>query len=439
MSSKSCCCFVLLLGCLVFRLEPAAAAEFTLEQAVARAVQANPRLESGRLMLDHARLNVGAAQSVFWPRVALVGNTSRVENLQEVQTYNNDNLTSDTSSMGVRVSLSLFAGFAHLNRLQRARLTAEAEEARLRHTRLQLSVNVQQQFIELLRRRDDLNTAREAETRIRTQLKAAEAFVREGMAPKLNELQNRTELARARQEIIRARNEVRNAEVVLNAMLGFEPDLPVIYKGDLKSLPDAVDCDEQQALDTAARNRPDLVLARKTVDAARKDMYAAAGRFLPTVDAVFDRMRVRKDYESSLYNDYTRDYWSAGLNFSWELFSGGETAFTTMAERKRMQALFKDYEDALSNARTEVVRALLDITAGRERLAAARSGLESAREAYAMADKRYRTRTGTITELLDAQLGLTRADNDVVAALAELHSARARFFYAVGRENPALE
>jgi len=428
-----------LLCCLALVPEPAAAVSFTLEQAVERAVQANPRMESGRLMLEHARLNTGAAQSVFWPRAALVGNASRVENLEEVQTYNSDNLTGETSSVGLRVSLSLFAGFAHLNRLQRARLTAEAEEARLRHTRLQLAVNVQLQFIELLRRRDDLNTAREAEKRLQTQLRAAEAFVREGLAPRLNVLQNRTELARARQEIIRARNEVRNAEVLLNAMLGFKPDLPVIYKGDLKALPDAVEADEQQALDAAARNRPDLLLARKSVDAARKDMYAAAGRFLPTVDAVFERMRARRDYESRQYNDYTRDYWSAGLSFSWELFSGGETAFTTLAERKRMQALFKDYEDALSNARTEVVRALLDIAAGRERLAAARFGLDSAGEAYAVADKRYRTRTGTITELLDAQLGLTRADNDMVAALAEFHAARARFFYAVGRENFALE
>ena len=170
---------------------PRAAETFTMEQAVARAMQANPGVEAKMLLLEQARLNVGVAQSYFWPRVSLVGTTSRVQNYEEVQTYNSDNLTSDNWSKGLRASLSLFAGFAHLNNLQKSRIAVEVEKARHRQARLELGSNVQLQFLQLLKCREDLKSAEEAVARIETQLKAAEAFVKVGMAPYVNVLQNR--------------------------------------------------------------------------------------------------------------------------------------------------------------------------------------------------------------------------------------------------------
>ena len=56
-----------------------------------------------------------------------------------------------------------------------------------------------------------------------------------------------------------------------------------------------------------------------------------------------------------------------------------------------------------------------------------------------MANKRYMTHTGTITDLLDAQLKLTQAETDASQALMEYHSARSKFFYYIGRENVSLE
>ena len=417
---------------------PRAAETFTMEQAVARAMQANPGVEAKMLLLEQARLNVGVAQSYFWPRVSLVGTTSRVQNYEEVQTYNSDNLTSDNWSKGLRASLSLFAGFAHLNNLQKSRIAVEVEKARHRQARLELGSNVQLQFLQLLKCREDLKSAEEAVARIETQLKAAEAFVKVGMAPYVNVLQNRTELSSARQQVIRVNNDIRNAEVQLNRYLGFSPDRPARYVGNLKNFSSNVGYTEEEAVAAAIRQRPDLTLARKSGEGANKDMHIAMGQYLPRVDATYDNMSSSKEYDDKRYQGYTRNYWAAGLNFSWEIFSGGETTFSTLADRKKAQSLQKDYEDAMSGARTDVIRSLLDIKAARELIAASRQGVDAARESYAMANKRYMTNTGTITELLDAQLKLTQAENDASRALTEYHSARVRFFYHIGRENPGL-
>lgn len=418
---------------------PARAETYRLEQAVVHALKVNPAVESKVLLLEQARMNVGVAQSFFWPRVSLVAGTNAVENFNAVNTYSADDLTSQSWTQGVRLQWSLFAGFAHLNNLEKSRLSVDMERARARQARLELGVNVQLQFLQLLKSREDLKSAEESVSRIKTQLKAAEEFVKVGMAPYLNVLQNKVDLAKAQQQVIRVRNDIRNAEVQLNKYLGYPPEQHIVYKGDLRDFSGVVSASEAEAIQEALRRRPDLEIARKAVAVALKDMHIALGEYLPRVDATYDNMRFSRDYEDEHYTDYTRRYWSVGLNFSWDAFTGGSTTFTVLGDKKRAQSLRKEYEDALSGARTDVIRSLLDIQAARELIGTSRAGVDAARESYAMANKRYMTNTGTITDLLDAQLKLTEAENDASRALAEYHSARARFFYHIGRENPGLK
>lgn len=415
---------------------PAQAQEYTLEEAVSYALTVNPSVESKLLTLEQAKMNVGVAQSYFWPRVSLVANYNKLENSGAAGST--DDLSSKSRSRGLRVGLSLFAGFAHLNNLQKSRLSVDMEEARHREIKLELIANTQLQFLQLLKAREDLKSARESITRIEEQLKAAEAFVKVGMAPYLNVLQNQVELSKAKQQEIRVQNTIRNGEVQLNKYLNYPPDAAVTYKGDLRDFSGVVGYTEEQAIKTALFSRPDLVIAQKSVAIAFKDVDITLGEYLPRVDATYDNMKYHKDYKEDRYTDYTRRYWAVGMNVSWDIFTGGSTAFSYLGDKRRAEALQKDYEDTMSGAKTDVIRSLLDITAAKELIAVSRKGMDAAKESYAMANKRYMTHTGTITDLLDAQLKLTQAETDASQALMEYHSARAKFFYNIGRENVAL-
>ncbi len=428
------------LAVLVLWAGAARGASFTMPQAVDRALSANATVQSKILTLEQARMNVGVAQSYFWPRVSVIAGHTNLQNNRDMASYSSDDLSSKTWTKSVRVSWSVFAGFAHLNNLQKSLLQVDMEAARHRQARLELVSNVQLQFLALLQAREKLRTATDAVARIRKQLDAAEAFVRVDMAPYANVLQNRVELSRAEQEVIRCKNEIRNAEVQLNRYLGFLPHDRVDYRGRLQDFSLApVRLSEEQAINTALCSRPDLIMAQKSVAVAFKDMHARMGQYLPRVDITYDNARYSKDYDDRRYKDYTRSYWSVGINASWEIFSGGETTFGTLGDRKRAQALRKDYEDAMGGARTEVIRARLDMAAARELITTTRYGVDAARENYAMAEKRYMTSIGTITDLVDAQTRLTEAERDASQALADYQSARARFFFHIGQENRDLK
>ena len=167
-------------------------------------------------------------------------------------------------------------------------------------------------------------------------------------------------------------------------------------------------------------------------------MHISMSQFLPKVDATYDNMRFSVDYDDPHYDASGRHYWSTGLNYSREVISGGETTFDTLAQRRKAQSLQKDFEEAISSARTAVIKSLLDMKAAKELIATSRVGVTAARESYAMANKRYMTSTGTITELLDAQLRLTQAEGDESQAFHDYQAARSRFFYYIGSKNPGL-
>ena len=412
---------------------------YTLKEAVDQAMLTNPSIEAKIRMLENAKMNVGVTQSNFWPRLSIVASTNHLQNYEEVQTYNNDNLTSDNWSKGLRAQLNLFVGFAHLNNLQKSRLSVQVEEAKHRQARLELACNVQLQFLQLLRLRQELKSAQDSVARLQTQLKSAESFVAVGMAPYVNVLQNQTELDKAQQQVIRVKNDLRNTQVQLNKYLGFAPETPIQYVGNLKDYASTVGYTEENAVKTAVRNRPDLLIAQRSIEIAYKDMHITLGRYLPRVDVTYDNISSSKEYDNSNYQGYTRNYWSLGLQFSWEIFAGGETTFQTLADRKRAQSLQKDFEDAMNAAQAEVIRSLLDIAAAKELITASKTGVTAARESYDMASTRYATHTGTITELLDAQVRLTQAEDDASRALSDFQSARARFFYYIGKENPGLK
>lgn len=428
---------VLLACCLL--PEPALARQsLSLEQAVATALKNNPGVEAKLLLLEQARMNVGVAQSFFWPRVSLISNYNRVSNFDEQQAYSVDDLSARTWSSGARLSLSLFAGFSHLNELQKSRIAVDVEKARHQLAQQELACNVQLQFLQLLKLREDRKSADKAVERITTQLHAAEEFVKVGMAPYANVLQNKTELLRAEQQVIRVKNDIRNAEVQLAKYLGLKDGQDVVYQGDLASYGTTVAYNELEAIKAALKYRPDLVIAKKTVQMAYKDMNIRLGEYLPRVDANLDSMKYSRDYEDSRFSDYTRRYWAVGLSFSWEIFSGGQTTFASLAEKKRAESLQKDFEDAVAGARTDVIRALLDIDAARELIQTTRAGITAAQENYEMASKRYMTNVGTVTDLVDAQLKLSQAETDASEALMQFQNSRAKFFFHIGRINASL-
>ena len=73
----------------------------------------------------------------------------------------------------------------------------------------------------------------------------------------------------------------------------------------------------------------------------------------------------------------------------------------------------------------------------RKRLVSTEKGLAASRESYARQKKRFNARIGTISEVLDAQTMLSRAESTKSRTLLDCRIYMAQLYHAMGLGQPA--
>jgi outer membrane protein TolC len=125
--------------------------------------------------------------------------------------------------------------------------------------------------------------------------------------------------------------------------------------------------------------------------------------------------------------------YSAGVVVTLPVFDGflRENALTT-AKAKRDRALEAEGLVRQQIAK-EVNNAALLLDAAVKSVEASRKGLDQAEEEFRVVKERFQSGRGIQVEILDAQVAVTRARFNAVAALAEYNTALAMWLRATGR------
>lgn len=409
---------------------------FTLDQAVQRGLEANPSLESRQKVLEQAELNIGTQRGAFLPTLSLFYTHQNF--FHHGLSRTGDDVTKEQAYYGLRLTQPVFAGFGILNSFLRAKVQAAVEKERYRQSKLDLVFNIQSEFIKLLRDKRDLKTIHEAIMRLDTQLDASKAFYKVGMGPYLSVLRSNVDVEKAKREEINVKNSLKMHKTQLANYLSLPVDVDVDYEGSLEDYSMAYDKDQIQAIEQALKNRPDITAAKKNIEIGMKDSKITASQYFPKVNVQGEGGEVSTRYEQDRYDSGNTQYLSISLNLTWDLFNGGSTTYKYLGDKKHIEALKKDFENTVETAKTEIIKSYLAIDDALKLIKVCSTTIDQAKEAYAMAKKRYDTQIGTITDLMDTQFQLTKAEGDYNQALAEFHLARAKLFYNVGEERPDL-
>ncbi|WP_035271543.1 TolC family protein [Desulfonatronum thiodismutans] len=407
-------------------LDPAA---FTLEQAVLQGLRANPRMAAIRAALRGAEFGEMSAKSAFYP--ALSANYGFAYDDKPMAGGDREAWT-----LNVNLSQPLFTGWRLLNTHQRSRLVTDQVRAELENIELNLILFIQEQFLELLKARENVRSAQDSVIRLQSQLQNARAFFDVGLRPKLDVLQAEVDLAQAEQVLLIAQNTVATQIARLNTLLNLNLSSETDYVGELTYLPYAPRLEE--SLETALRLRPDIILALKAEEIASKDVEITASDFYPQVSADLDFYSRGTDPTVSGTDARPDPWWTAGVNMRWNAFEWGRTRYATEQARQNVLRL----REETANLRLEVsfaVKSLhLKLEEAAARIAVAQKALEEAREGFRIAQARFQAQVGTNTDVLDAQARLTRGEADLTDAMADYQLTLARLFAATGKRNPGL-
>ena len=255
-----------------------------------------------------------------------------------------------------------------------------------------------------------------------------------GTVPRFNVLRAEVELANERPRLIQARNAHRIAKNNLVNLLGYHVP-PHISEDVPMQLTDKLDDDPYQvelavAVAKALENRSELAALRKQEALKREALITAKGGNKPTVQAVGGYGARNTAFNNDLGT--TVHGWSAGAQFTWNIFDG----YLTQGKTDQADSLYKgakvDVDNESRSIELEVRTDYSNFIEARETLESQKKVQEQAEEALRLAIARADAGTGTQLDVLSAQTSLTQARSTQVAALHDYDVARARLERAIG-------
>ncbi len=406
----------------------------SLDDCLAIAAANHPALAAAQAGVAAAREAVGEARAPFYPQVDLSASYHRWQRrafLPSGLVIPGRGVPEiigplDDWSGGLFSRVTLFDFGERQAGLEAAQARQAGAEAEATARQADVRFGVHAAFYTLAAAQDLQTVARQNLERTEAHQRLAEARAESGAVPQADVLRTQAEVASARLQLITADSRVRTAAGRLNTAIGRSADTPLAIArgGTTPPPPDQAELDGAVARALAAR--PEMTSAEKRTEAARAAVSATRAARAP---------KLRADGAFGLrdtgFLPETHE-WQAGLSVDFPLFDAGSRArrfARSKAELAREEAALEqqalEIRDQVWAASSELERAWASIAANETAVRASDESLRVVRE-------RYGAGAAVLTDLLDTQTALARAEASLAEARWGYLVARASFDRAVG-------
>jgi outer membrane protein TolC len=409
----------------------------TLAEAIAYALQNNPRLRSARAAIERARGQEQVAFAPFLPQIDVLGQYGVVSATFAPGVPGNEGfiLASGSGTRGyaeteVALQWTLYdfgrTGGRYRQAVARERIT-ELQLARAGQT---VEFDVAATYLDVLLARASRRVQDDAVRRARATLDDTKARREGGVALREDVLRAEVQLSESREALVLAREGEFNAVARLNNAMGRNAGLPleVIDLDAEPPLPGVL----AQLLDMAAAQRPEVGLARQAVAAAQGSREAARGEFLPRV---FARAAAGHTDGENVVTGWQE---GVGLHLEAPLYAGGNHRGELRAAEAEIEAALADAQAILDAISLQVNLAYRGVVAARERIDLARTAVVQAEENLRLVRVRYRNGNATPTDIVDGEAALTRSQQRFYSATYSYLAALARLEFTVGQRQDAF-
>ena len=420
-------CWVLLLGTRAAGPPPALADPLSREQCVALSLKHNLQVESARYDLKVAEANVTGARAAFLPQLSVTGNWSKSEEERFFEQGGSFTFSDETWSASGTASLVLFDGLGNIAGYQGAQHSRAAAEDQFLSAQQDVAYETERRFFEVLRQEALLEVQREAVRLSAEQLKKTRAMKELGAATQADVYKAEVDHSNNRLGVLRAERDVEVARASLATYLGRDPRAELALQAE--ELDVAGEYDEATATAQALEVHPALRSARRSVKASGSGVTEAKSERYPSF-AVW--------YNTNFYNNEPRDFddehieWTYGIRAQFTLFDGLLTKSNIRRAEAGLVSARRNAESVERDVLLGVRQAYLDLEISRESIAVAEEAVRSSQEDLRLAEERYKIGEGTILEVIDAQVNLTRSRTDQVAAVYDRRLAVSALRNAIG-------
>lgn len=400
----------------------------TLEEAIARALKANPQVAQAKGNITNAEAAELSAVGAYIPSLSAsasgsLASTERIEPVTgAVVTGSND-----TYSAGLAASWNVFTGGQRSATRKQTRAQSGAAQAQLTAQQATAVLDVERAFYEVLRATGLEEVANARIERAKQNEDAAERRLSVGSATRSDLLRAQLDHTTAREALRTAETQRTSAALSLGRLIGEDGPAEASPEEDIAlkplTLTDAALVAELEA------NAPAVLAAASTLSASHAGVNVAKATYLPTVrlSAGYDWFNQDPSFNGG------RTSWSVRLGVSYPIFDG--FLREERVQRARTQEVVSQAQlaDTRRAVRSGASQALAQLRLAEDRITFSVQSVEVAREDLKVQQERYRLGATTILELLTSQENLVQAEINLVSSRFDYRIARAELEALAGR------
>jgi outer membrane protein len=392
----------------------------TLYEALAKAYNTNPNIQSQRATVRATDESVPQALSGWRPTVSVTG-TGGLQRSRSSQTREQQ-LTQRSAVLNL--TQPLYRGGRTESSTKKAEADVETARAQLSSVEQQVLLSAVTVYMDVLRDMARTQLTQNNENVLRRQLEATKDRFEVGEVTRTDVAQAEARLSNARAAKVSAEGDLAISKATFERVMGYPA-------GDMKAapplppLPDSLEA----SLEIAAAENPDLGAARWTEVSAGHDVRTNFGNLLPQVNLVGE---VSRSDETSLEDVSSRSesleaqvrvpLYQAGAVYS-QVRQAKQTRNRRRIEietaHRRTMELTRQAWERLTATRSQIV-------AREEQVQANRIALEGVRQEAAVGSRTTLDVLDAEQELLDSQVALVVAERDEYVAGFQLLSAIGR-------------
>jgi outer membrane protein TolC len=402
---------------------PAAGGTLTLEQALRRALEANPSTNQARTNVTQAEAQRRVARSSILPHIDLYGSATR--NSDEVSFGEGDDATTILARNDWKYSLQLsqpvYAGGRELRAIRQAGLAVDLSKETVRGSEDAIILQTAANYLAAVQGDALVNVeSRNLELAKRRRQQAAD-FLEAGESTKVDVLRAETAIKAAERRVAAARQFREDAASRLRMNLAI--DHPVVLTNPRLALPPLpTDADLVQR---SEEQNPNVRQARISHEIARLETRKQRAGYLPIVTAQASMNAQKVPFPIEKSNAISLNLWVP-------IFQSGEIESRIAVARSNEREAELVLDDARRTVRESVQTSILDLRTAETNLALAKEQLAAAQAEYDQTFELYRSQEATTLDLSTAETALAEAQRAVVTGSLDRDLAELRVWYVAG-------
>jgi outer membrane protein TolC len=445
----------------------------SLKDCIQIATDNNSQLKNARRDVDIAQSGIASAYSYILPQVDMALNTgktyqSEVEYLGDAPVeYEKiqidipilDPVTGDTvfiapftssgkptryeqvlisqpsyerkaNSFQLEVGQNLFDGGIWWNRIRKAKADKMSAEHSADHTKQQIIMTTKQYYYNLLKQQALLKVSEENVRSNEEQFNRTHSMYEIGSVAQADVYKTRVSFGVAKSELIAQKNKVMVSKYNLNFIMGRDPRTSIAIKEiEVDSLPRIF---KDREIEQALENSPQLLALKKLALSSELNHKMAKGQFWPAVSVGASYSRFSPEF-NRLYEHYEKNYnWYVGASVRMNLFRGFGDKAVKDTQKLYFLTAEENYIERKRQLRAEVEEDYQNLKSYQELIIINEENLVSAEEDLRLARERYRVGSGTLLDVLQAQVSVTQAQTTLINAKYDAMISQAELEAAIG-------